>query len=362
MCCISLVIAQHINQNLTKRNVHVGVVMGMPFAQNINGHYSGISVDIWEKIAKENHWQYTYISLEDDSESALKKLTTNLDVIIGPVSVDSKRLQIVDFTRPFFLSSVNVITRDNKLNFVDVIKRFMSHTTLVALSILGISFMLFIGILHYIEKGRLNEVFTHYYNALTKGIWFHLFRKGVSVPKTFFARLVLTPTAFYSRMATITWLLIAAIIFTTINANYIATMTLSLDDSNDTISSIRQLELARVVGVDGNDNIDIAEQNGIYVTAVKNMDEAISLLKMDKTDAVLCEAPVCIEYLRNHHLPDLKLNPLTIQNNEMAFALKLNSPLKHPIDIGITALQDDDSVIKICKKYVGKIEATRCNM
>ena len=177
---------------LPTHKLRVGVVLQMPFSQNIDGHYSGIAIDIWETIANSHNWDYTYVPLTLNVTEELKKLgpSGDLDVVIGPISVNMKRLQIVDFTRPFFISSVNIITKHHELDFLDVTKSFLTDTLLFSLAILGGSFILFISIIRYIEKGKLAEVFTHYFNAFTKGIWFHLFRKGMSVPKTFYASIM----------------------------------------------------------------------------------------------------------------------------------------------------------------------------
>ncbi len=364
LCFIISVFAIPITSSFAStQTLKVGVLLQMPFAQNINGRYSGIAVDIWENIAKANNWTYTYIPLTDitDTELAYITTTSDIDIIIGPIPVNNKRLQTADFSRPFFLSSVNIITKKYDLNIKEILEIFISNGLFLYITVLLVSFMLFITILWYIEKGRLNDVFTHYYNALTKGIWFHLFRKGASVPKAFYARLMLTPTTIYSRIITIFWLILAAIIFTTINASYIASITLNLDQTQNGISSLKDLAASRVAGVAGHVNVDVAETNGIYVQKVKTFSEAIQLLEKAKIDAVVCDAPVGIEYLRSHKSEHLVLNPLVIQNDELAFPMHLNSPIKHAVDIGITHLQDTGNIIKICKKYIGA-QATRCDM
>ena len=344
------------------QHFQVGVIMQMPFAQNIKGKYSGIAVDVWNEIAGENGWSYTYIPITNNTESALHSLNGKLDVIIGPLKVSSERLEIVDFSRPFFISSVNVITNHTEMGFLDGIKRFLSHTLLISLAILSVSFVIFISIIRYIEKGKLNDVFTHYFNALTKGIWFHLFRKGMSVPKAFYARLMLTPTSVVTRMVSILWLLLAAAVFTTINASFVASMTLGLNNNKNKFTTLRDLEAARVAGVSGEENIEIAETNGIYIRKVATLDEGIKLLRNSTVDAVVCDSPVCIEYLRRHKLSGLELSPLILQNEELAFAVKLNSPLKHQIDLGITQLQENHRMAAICKRYIGAKEIFRCSI
>lgn len=346
----------------TSAPLRVGVSLQMPFAQNINGHYSGIAIDIWESIAHDNHWSYEYIPLTANIKTELVGVVNgNLDILIGPISVTNTRLQFVDFTRPFFLSSIAVVIKPKPYTFRSVMSLFLSNTLFVSIAILLGSFILFVSLLWYIEKGRLNYVFTHYYTALTKGIFLHTFRKGMSVPKAFYARLVLTPTALYSRILTILWIILAAAVFTTINASYIASMTISINKSKSTISHMRHLEVMKVAGVEGQSNVEIAESKGIYIHKTKDLNTAMNLLKTSQVDAVICDAPIGIEYLHTHESEGFEFSPFVIQNDEMAFAVPLNSPIKHLVDIGIVKLQDGDKVVKICKRYIGE-DARRCDM
>lgn len=330
----------------------VGVILAMPFAQDIEEHYSGIAIDLWENIASINRWDYVYVPLTINTESELKRLTKDgdLDVVIGPVSVSSKRLQSVDFTRPYFLSSIGVITQKHELNLFDVLRMFFSKTLVLSIVVLLLSFIIFIHLLWYVERGKLDGVSTNYYPAISKGIWQHLFKKGLGLPSTTLGRVI-----------TLVWIIFAALLVTSINANYTAAMTVSLGQSNSKITSVEDLRSVKVAGVNGQLNSEVTEQNGIYVQKVGTLDEAINLLINSNVDAVVCDAPVGIEYLRLHGTKKYIMSPLVIQNDEIAFALRLNSPIRHQIDLGLTKLQDSGAALAICRRYIGE-QATRCDM
>jgi ABC-type amino acid transport substrate-binding protein len=55
------------------------------------------------------------------------------------------------------------------------------------------------------------------------------------------------------------------------------------------------------------------------------------------------------------------LSPVILENDELAFAVKSNSPLRHAIDLGISTFQDDDSIEPLCKRYIGE-EAHHCDI
>jgi ABC-type amino acid transport substrate-binding protein len=91
------------------------------------------------------------------------------------------------------------------------------------------------------------------------------------------------------------------------------------------------------------------------------MDEAVKLLEENKVDGVVCDTPLASNYLRHHNLPNLVLSPVILEHDELSFAVKRNSPLRHAIDLGITSFQDDDSVVPLCRRYIGD-EAKNCDL
>ncbi len=338
--------------NTSSHKLRIGVILEMPFAQNIDGHYSGIAVDIWDSIASMNGWDYTYIPLSANINRELTHLneSNDLDAIIGPISVNSERLQIVDFTRPFFLSSIGVIAKKHNLDILDVLKTFFSKVLIFSILILIGSFIIFIHLLWYLERGKLTGVSTNYYSALSKDMWQHLFKNGLMMPSTLMGRLI-----------TLVWILIAALLITSINANYTAAMTVNLSQTNSKITTLDDLRTVKVAGVDGQLNVQVAENNGITVQKTDNFEQAMELLLQSDVDAVVCDAPIGIEYLRLHGSKHYVMSSLIIENDELAFAVPLNSTLRYKIDLGITKLQDNDSVITICRRYIGE-EASRCDM
>lgn len=76
----------------------------------------------------------------------------------------------------------------------------------------------------------------------------------------------------------------------------------------------------------------------------------------------MCDTPIGAEYLRQNGLEGrFVLSRQTLQNNELAFAIRKNSPLRNAIDLGITTFQDDGTIVPLCKKYIGD-EASHCDL
>ena len=345
-----------LNSESSPKIIQVGVIMDMPFAQNIEGHYSGIAVDIWEKIAKMNHWQFVYIPLSSSyMESIIDTLANSnkLDVVIGPVSVSAARLEKVEFSRPFYLSSIGVITKRHEIAIGDIIRMLLSKNLLHVVIILVLSFATYLTLLWLFEskKVRQGKVVQSQYPTLTQRIWLHLFQKKVDY----------MPITTQGRIIGIFWIIIAAAIFTAINANFTSALTIARYENEHITSTIVGLQSAKIAGIKGQLNVEIAEKNGIQITKVANMEEAIKLLQDGKVDGVVCDTPIATNYLHYHNLPQLILSPVVLENDELSFAVKADSSLRHAIDLGITSFQDDDTIVPLCRRYIGD-EAKHCDI
>lgn len=342
------------NQN--SHNIHVGLILQYPFVIYDHGQYSGIAIDIWQRIAIANHWHYEYVPLGSNIEIALDKLSNknnNLDIIIGPISVTSERLQKVEFTRPFFLSSIGVITKIQSLSLLSVMQLFFSEKLFIFIAVFILWFLVYINLLWYFERGKLPEMPHNYSTAIKNGMWLHLLQRGFSI----------FPTTALGKFISLIWIFSAGIMITSITANYMAAYTVILGHSYKSIVTINDFQDLKIAGVDGQISTEDAEKSGAYVEHVKTFDDAINLLTTDQVDGVVCDSMIGSNYIRSHRSRHLLLNPLIIHYLELAFATKIdNQQLKHKIDLGITALHDNNQAISICKKYIGANAAMHCNL
>src|SRR5699024_6990263 len=91
----------------------VGVAGSQPFVmQNEKGvRPEGISVDIWEDVADKANWDYRYKSFESVDQALYAVERGDIDVVVGPVSITSDRMEHLDFSQPFFQSSLSIVSR-----------------------------------------------------------------------------------------------------------------------------------------------------------------------------------------------------------------------------------------------------------
>jgi|GEM_PF-2284481 len=108
----------------------VGVVGAAPFVVREDTKISGISVEIWNRIARSKGIEYQLKTLDAIAKG-------DLDMAIGPISITAKRLEEnVAFTLPYFLSEISVLTSSQEPSVWSRLKPFFGTAVVTSIGIL----------------------------------------------------------------------------------------------------------------------------------------------------------------------------------------------------------------------------------
>ena len=111
--CAMLTQAQAKKTSVSKDTLLVGVVGSEPFVFKENN--KGIAIEIWKKIAEEKSWNFKYAPFEKVDDALSQLNSGGIDIVVGPISITSKRLKKVSFSQPFYNSSYPFATDSNNL-------------------------------------------------------------------------------------------------------------------------------------------------------------------------------------------------------------------------------------------------------
>jgi ABC-type amino acid transport substrate-binding protein len=144
--------------------MRVGVIStnASPYVIRNGDNYSGIAIDIWEIIAKKEDFEFSYVEVGPDEENAIKKLQNKeVDILVGPYTITSKRYQHIGYTLPFYYSDIALASSrqtNNLENYINISK------TLGSIMFLFI-FILFIN--NFINNFNKNASFAEFFiNAI----------------------------------------------------------------------------------------------------------------------------------------------------------------------------------------------------
>lgn len=333
--------------------LRVGVVSGSPFAFENAGVYGGLAIDLWQKIAEQNKWSYQYLPTGEDVYESLQQLQAGkFDLLIGPISVNEKRLYIVDFSRPYFINNVGILLHKEKSRYFPVIDAFLSPAFALVLLAIALLFIIYLHLLWYFERGKHPDIPLSYREAISVGFWVHLFKKSG------FSQM---PITLYGRVIVLLWLLCLGLLFTVFNASVTSMLTVAKSKQFDSISDFNTLTTLHLVGPKGLAAVNLARAQGLVVEETDTLDTAIALLRQNKVDGVLYDTIAGQDYLTSHRLNDVFFSNFVLGQEEYAFAFPYNSPLRKGIDIVVTKLQDHQLLVAMCQKYIAS-QAKYCQL
>lgn len=141
------------SSSVSKDTLIVGVAGSAPFVFDQDDNHKGIAIEIWEELAKEKGWSYKFNYFES-VDAVLDALNEgDLDVVAGPISITSHRLEYMKFSQPFYNSSLAILSRSDKLTLWERISPIFSMKLLLAVLVFLI-ILSFVGALLWLAERK----------------------------------------------------------------------------------------------------------------------------------------------------------------------------------------------------------------
>ncbi|WP_452221228.1 transporter substrate-binding domain-containing protein [Lacinutrix salivirga] len=328
--------------------LNVGIAGSEPFV--FTETKTGIAVEIWETIAKEKNWNYKYTAF-GNVDDALHALNQNkIDLVVGPISITAKRMETMQFSQPFYNSSISIISRINDQSIWQKIKPLFSIKLLMAVGVFLI-ILAFVGALLWLaERKKSPEQFSE--NPV-KGIGTGMWLAIVTMSTTGYGDTA--PITLLGRIIAGTWMVISIIFATTMVAGIASTLTISNIEAS-TISNIEQLSGRKTATVAGSSSEAFLNKTKTKVIAVNTLDQAITTLENKKVDAVVFDRPQLLYYLKENHKENLYISKAEYYKQGYGFVFPNKSKLISQVNLKLLELAESQSIEKIIHSYIQKDE------
>lgn len=330
--------------------IRVGVIEVSPFGVLKEGVWTGLTIEYWEKIANEYGWQFTYESAGESYSGAAVDLSRGkYDLILGNFSTFYERGKIVDFSRPFLLNYVSVLTSTTKtqnifLTILSVIQRLV----LPILGVIAVVFVIFTVVLSRnkeltSEKSYATNTFYVLMAMLQGQVSF------VNKPHCLASRLALVILAFFS-------------VFFVATFSAVMTDTLIiLDDPVDPFTKLKDVQGKRFILEEGSGFVPIVQELGGITTEIKGLEGASNYyyVHRDRYDGFVADHALVHMLDKSMPTHDIIQSQINLRNDELVFLLNKKFPLTKQVNLAILKFQDDNSSVMICAKYLG-IDSKLC--
>jgi len=317
--------------------VRVAVYDVPPYgAVGANGAVSGVSVDLWRRVAEELGWDYKFapVSHMEDILSGLEQ--GRFDAAIGAVTITPEREARVDFSYPAHPSGVAVALR-KETGPLAAISSYLTVAMDLGYLILGIlALLLLLGaVIYVVERPGRSETKPHESRVTTlrEGLYWAVVTMttvgyGDKTPKTPLGQLV-----------AVIWMLTSLALVSLLSASLVSRLTAERVENSSirTASDLSARELAAVAQSSGAEYLD-----GLQLKYQKydTLAEALSSLADGRSGAVVNSVGALRYLVSAQFAKVIFVQRALLAPAFMAIALPEKSPLKRPIDralIKITA-------------------------
>lgn len=308
----------------------VGIHDKPPYAiQRADGHWDGLGVDLWEKIAEKLNWDFDFQAVP--YEQLIPQLESGkLSLVVGEIPVLPDVEQQVDFTQPFLFSSVAVAVRNNhwEPDWVAIFAEFLNWS--MAKILIGTLIGLIFASLLIWRTERYHKN-THFggkgWHGFGSALWFS------AVTMTSVGYGDKTPNTFLGRLIAFLWMLVGVLIiaaFTGSVASSVATSRLQ-----STIVNPTDIAHMRNGVMKGETADDLLRRLGIGCIEYESLEQALSDLSAGKLDSVVADR-VTLAYLINRRPPDrVRMLPLRFNEYPVAITVQNNSPIRDQINVAL---------------------------
>jgi len=332
---------------MQKETLIVGISEIKPFVFKYKGKLVGFEVDLWEEIAKNLNVKYEYQEMPFP-QLINKVISGKLDLAFGAISQTVEREKVFDFVYPTMNSSLMIMLSakaqvsfiQTLLNFVrEKYKKIFSALVLLGVFIFGMS-----NLIWFIERGD-GSFSTEYFSGLFDSIWWIVSTittvgYGDFVPKSVLGKVVAILVMVLGIMFFGIYTAELASVITSAKKKY------KIDDQND-------LEGRRVATKRGTVAVAVLEKLNAKVVAVPKIEQAYNLLRQNRVDAVVFDAPILLDHAKNNPNQFIILESI-FHPQAYSFACpSKNILLEEKINIELLKLQESGSYENIYRKWFG---------
>jgi polar amino acid transport system substrate-binding protein len=316
---------------------------------NPDGSMSGISVDLWRRVAERLERQFKLIPVSE-MESILSGLEQGqFDAAIGAITITPEREKRVDFSYPSHRSGVAVALRKEK-GPLSALTAYAAATSELSPLILGsLTMLIIIGIVmwlierrHPSAQGSESSVVT-----LRDGLYWAI------VTMTTVGYGDKTPKSTGGRVIAVSWMFASLLWVSRLSTSLVSRLTVERAESRELAASI-DLARKKLAAVAQSSGAEYLDQHHLQYMKFNNLPDALDSLAEGKSDAVVNSVGTLQYMISKHYASTEEMSQGLLAPAYMAIALPERSPFKRSIDEALVKITADPEWISIEERFFGK--------
>lgn len=339
---------QATGQIVLKDTMLVGISLDPPFVMKTSDdNYEGLSIDLWQHIAKDMDVHYKYIEYTDVI-GIVRALDYNaLDLSINPLTNSPQRIEKFAVSQPFYISSIGVATTtSSQSQFQIFINNFFSKDFLKVVLLLLVILLSFGSVLWIVERKANKYQFRPGILGLFDGLWW------AAVTMTTVGYGDKAPKSNAGKVIAIVWMFTAVIIISSFTATIASTLTVNSLEAK--ISNLEDLQAVERIGVVGaTEGEDFLVRNNLTASQIyRTPIQALRALTQKDIQALVHDK-TAMEYLiqTNQMQNKAQLLPMSFNKQYRSFIMPKTHPKFQEINKRLIARIQELSWNDILKNY-----------
>lgn len=332
----------------------VGVRVAPPFVvRNADGSLSGLSIDLWKRIADDLQLNY---QLQEMSLPELLHGLENkqIDVAVEAITVTDEREAQMDFTHPFYSAGLGIaINAEQGKVSGNILKEVFSALKAVfsvrlfhALLSLGLVLAI-IGALIWLFERKANpqQFGGSPIRGLGSGFWWS------AVTMTTVGYGDKAPVTRWGRLLGIIWMFASVISISGFTAAIASAFTLQQIQSR--IQGPQDLPGNLVGTVGGSTGAQFIQKNNLRQQIYDSPATAVKALGEAKVNTVVYDQPILRYLAKDEPAGKVNVLPKSFERQDYAFGLPAGSDLREPINISLLAHIRSENWQQTLRQYLG---------
>jgi len=325
----------------------VGTKVAPPFAmKDKEGHWEGISIELWDLIAKRLGLVYRF------EERTLKTLldgveSRQLDVGIAAITITADRENRFDFSHSYYTTGLSIaIPKKDTEGWWALLKGFFSYEMFVLVSALA-GILLLIGTVTWlVERKRNPETFhPHPIRGIAGGIWW------AAVTMTTVGYGDMTPKTLGGRLIALFWMFASLLLVSSIIAGVASTLTVAKMDH--LITGPEDLARGNIASIEHSVSDKYLRSRRIYPIYYESVEAGLAALKAGKADAMVYDAPLLQYTIKEKFAETLMMTDALFENQNYGIAFPEGSPLRESVNRVMLETIHSVEWERILHKYLG---------
>ena len=310
-----------------------------------DGVYTGVSIELWQRIADKLELDYEYRS--ETLVSLLEGVKTGkLDVAVAALTVTAEREALLDFTHPFYSTGLSIAVATTPSGIWATLSAAFSWKFVNALAVLFLLLMA-VGFIIWLLERRANpaQFGGKPHEGVGSGFWWS------AVTMTTVGYGDKAPVTAAGRFVAILWMFFSVITISGFTATIASVFT--VQQLSGPVSGPDDLDRVIVGTLRGSTSEAYLVDRGIKVRYFDSINDALHVLPEQKIGAVVYDAPIMRYLINSDPESTLEVLPGTFLKQNYAFAVPSGSDLREPMNRALLEALSDPAWSDVVTGYVG---------